>query len=353
MKSILLPGNVTNRVVTESGEITVTGKAITESDETFTQSLITQTGGRNGEKMARLIVIGGTIDSSNTPMKDIYRYNVTGEHIRWFWLGPERNAPFAWHSAGAASYLDNMFIVGGSRQEGTQVASNRTTRYNVLKNTWTELPSMNYDRPHRPAVFVIGHKLYSAGGNARIVQMESLDLENRNALWEEESVSLATSVSHSANVVAMGTVYMSGGFDGVRNLSTLLAWKPGQNGWKLKRSMIVARSDHCMVTDGHLFLWVIGGCQNCWPTKYIEQYSISDNLWEILGGFESIAIYSEDSIMDATICFYHDGYMFFRAHGTADDGEFYRYKVATGILGKEKTPVRQLLKNPIVALVDV
>ncbi len=108
-----------------------------------------------------------------------------------------------------------------------------------------------------------------------------------------------------------------------------------------------------MVSDGYSTLWAIGGCQNCWPMKYIEQYSISDNSWEILGGFESIAIHSEDPIMDATICFYHDGYIFFRSHGAADDGEFYRYSVATGIWGKEKAPVRQLLKNPISALVDI
>ena len=168
----------------------MTGKAITESDETFTQSMITQTGGKKGEKIARLIVIGGTIDSSHTTIKDVYRYNVSGEHIRWFWLGPERNAPFAWHSAGVANYLiDDLFIVGGSRQEGTQVAYNRTARYNVLKNSWTEVPAMHCNRPYRPAVFVIGHKLYAVAGNQSIVQMESLDLDNTHALWKKESVS--------------------------------------------------------------------------------------------------------------------------------------------------------------------
>ena len=164
---------------------------------------------------------------------------------------------------------------------------------------------------------------------------------------------LATGLSHSASVVAMDTLFMSGGFDGVRDLSSLLSWKPGENEWKGKRNMVVARSDHCLVSDGYSTLWAIGGCQNCWPTKYIEKYSISDDTWEILGGLESIAVHSEDSIMDATTCFYHDGYIFFRAHGTADDGEFYRYNVATREWGKEKTPVRQLLKNPISALVDV
>ncbi len=76
------------------------------------------------------------------------------------------------------------------------MAYNRTARYNVLKNSWTELPSMNHNRPYKPAVFVIGHKLYAAAGNHNIVQMESLDLEITDALWEMESVTIATSVSH-------------------------------------------------------------------------------------------------------------------------------------------------------------
>ena len=117
MKCNCIAGNATdtNGVLTNSSEVTVSGKAITESDGAVTPSLITQDRPGKPEKMARLIVIGGTIDSSNTAMKDVFRYNVSGERIRWFWLGPERNVPFAWHSADAGSYLDDLFIVGGSR----------------------------------------------------------------------------------------------------------------------------------------------------------------------------------------------------------------------------------------------
>ncbi len=340
MASILLTGNVTD-----------TDKAVTKSPNT--QGVTTEYNrGRNEGKMARLVIIGGSIGSSNTASKDVFMYNVTGKHIKWFWVGSDRNVAFAWSSAGAASHGSDLFIAGGFRQEETMVVYDRTAKFNVLNNTWTELPPMNYNRHYRPAVFVIGQKLYAAAGNKNIVNIESLDLNDPIALWEEESVSLPSGVSHSASVVVMETVYMSGGFNGVSNLSTLMSWKPGEYNWMLKCSMMVVRSGHCLITDGYGSIWAIGGCLDCWPMNYIEQYNISDNSWRTVKGFENIAVSSEES-MDATICFYHDGYVFFRAHGTIDDGAFYRYNVVTGEWGKEKASVRQLLKNPIVALVPL
>jgi len=147
--------------------------------------------------------------------------------------------------------------------------------------TWKGLGSLSSRRDHNPCVFLLGNKLYVAGGKHEsgvvLSSMESLDLGDNQATWKL-SVNLPFAVFKTECATVGDTVYLAGGESDVIKNSTI-SWKVGQSSWTPLPSLKYARKYHCTVAVG-IYLFVIGGEYN-WRLSSVERYNTYNNTsWE-------------------------------------------------------------------------
>ncbi len=243
-----------------------------------------------------------------------------------------------------------MYIVGGTRSEDGGGREDGVSMYNTAQDSWdNSLPRLQNRRYFTPAVFIFDNHLYAAGGNNTINTMESLDLQNSASDCVTHSATLPFPVSHSASVQVGDKVFISGGKDRRR---TLLLWSLNLDSWKHRARMNKGREDHCTVSDGSHRLWAVGGCQDCWPLYYIEEYNIARNTWTPLE--INLKVTTRKVLTEPHVCVYCDGsiLLYTYHYGEEDpDLHIYKYNVNTKVLEKMPNKLPQLITHPMIAIV--
>ncbi len=181
--------------------------------------------------------------------------------------------PHVMKYAGSASADNAVYIVGGNTYPHTLAY-----RYDFTVNTWQDLGKLITERPNYPCVFLLGNKLCAVGGQHNGVylsSMECLDIKNNTATWQR-SKPFSYPVAYTSCVTVGGSVILTGGkTDFVEALNKVK--KLTENGnWTSLAGMQNSRRQHCTVTDGSRYVYVVSG----YRTKSMERYDIQNNNWK-------------------------------------------------------------------------
>lgn len=198
--------------------------------------------------------------------------------------------PHVQYHAGSASGGNAVYLVGGEPTPYTHAV-----KYNISSNTWQNLDSLNNGRLAYPCVFLLEKKLCAAGGwdLAYHNSMECVNVDNNTATWEP-SVTLpypleraqCATVSSSAG----SFVILTGGFNGIETLNLVYKWI-GTGSWVALTSMEKARQNHCTVSDGTKYVYVLGGMEGEMMRSSIERYDTQENKWEFMAPMPEALIY--------------------------------------------------------------
>ncbi len=281
------------------------------------------------------------------PQTTVNMYILSGNDIRWNGKGQPFHA--SWINAGTAVNGSDVFLIGGNRAGQADAEKNRVAVYRASENRWEDLPSMKHNRNYKPTAYVLGDKLYAAGGNTLIRSIESLNISDPNAVWEEENLVLPFKFYDSASIVVGNRVYISGGFNEEfgSSLKNLYSWSVGESVWTREPNMILQRRGHCIVSDNDNTMYVIGGCAPfCNPL--IEQYDIRNATWSgVPNPFDSDILHN---LKDVKICAYWKDSIFL--YGSGDDSVFYIYNTVARFWSKSTAIEMQGITFPMSAVID-
>ncbi len=196
----------------------------------------------------------------------------------------------SWYT-GSAQKLNTVYILGGKTSTGNKQYDKKVMRFQLGR--WKELASLSEDR-NSACPFILGDKLYIAGGTSSTV-IETLDLTNVNAKWANTSFNLPFVMDKPASATINDTVFLTYNY-------TLLKYDLNKSFWAIYIIRLsVKRIEHCMVSDDHSHLWVLGGQ----GTLSVEMYDLLTGLWT-----EKSPIPHYQHILTAHGCVYHDGFIY-------------------------------------------
>ncbi len=308
---------------------------------------------------ASLVVIGGMqgvypwVVSSNTV--DIYQLN--SGSITWSHQGSP--SPYGWARAGWAVDNGNIYVLGGWLYDVPSRIQYGAAKYSVEDNRWEQLPSITWKTHNGPVVFIHRDTLYSADGDGwpGVHEVWSLDLTNVNGVangWIQENNKLPYSVTGPKSVTSVGDrVLIIGKF--LEASTSVASWRPGTTeAWTPGSDMNVARYQVrlCSVTDGVDRIWVMAGCEDCWPQGFMEMYQVSTDTWTTLNAVPDLTFPSKDGIW-AQICGYHDGYIyavFSQSWNSGLDQRFHIFDTLDNTWSVSQTQLRREAYRPSAAV---
>ncbi len=166
----------------------------------------------------------------------------------------------------------------------------KTIKYSVSNNVWYQIRDISIVRDYRPCLFLIDNHLYVVGGcniGTYHSTMESYYLSGMNERWHT-SVEMPDGRTRVVCVTLENNiVVLAGGDDGLNTFSSALMWTPGNTSWTQIASMNEARSFACSVSDGHQFMYVLGGYNGQHLLASVERYDIQFNTWMLLSSMPS------------------------------------------------------------------
>ena len=293
---------------------------------------------------ASLIIFGGS-DSEIYNDVDVYTIHKNGEIT---WSHQARNMANSWSHAGVTVRDKSIYIIGGRDSLGNP---HHPAVYDSQHDSWVVLPHMAKQRIHSPGVFILGHRLYVAGGRGvGDSSIESIDLDDLQTGWRMESVTLPYNISMATAVVVKDTVYMCG-------------WKSGSAGQCIARSFhhedwtyisstrAPQRDSRCMITDGEHNIWLLGRCsgKQCTNLGFFEVYSIQSNTWETIDNIPDVAFDGNQDV--PVVCVYWRGLIVVNFWGMSTSDLFYVYNVKEGKWSRSDTKLRVKAYNSMAAVV--
>ncbi len=301
-------------------------------------------GNNNGTKTSAYLILIG----NNEPVSI---YLIDNGRITWSHEGKPCpiNGEF-----GRAVVESNIYIIAGlyrrpgagetDFQPGSKVA-----KYSIHTDKWQLLPIMPGHALSGPVVFFNGGTLYSAYDN-----IYSLPLSNISAGWAKEDVTLPHSVTDGRSVTAIDDRVFVFGI-GNELASSVISWRPAsENSWTPVADMRVSRAPKmfCTVTDGHESIWVIGGCFNCWPFGFMEQYQLSTRMWKKLSTVPDLPFENKDyEAINAQICEYWDGHIFALFSDGSVYDKFFIYNIKEDSWEQSENELNKVPHDPISAVI--
>uniref|UniRef100_A0A7N8Y0B2 Kelch-like protein 10 n=1 Tax=Mastacembelus armatus TaxID=205130 RepID=A0A7N8Y0B2_9TELE len=238
---------------------------------------------------AILLVIGGKY--FNTFRTSLEAYDVRSD--RWVTV----NADIHRAHHGAAVLDRFVYLIGGSSR-GTCL--NTVQKFDLVTCTWHQVASMN-SRRSCVSVAVQNGCIFAMGGFSRRIYYNTVERYNpEENQWTMMSpmraksrytlivtlfnhttcscFSLISSIANDVFVLSASSVYICGGFNGHRCLSTAEAYNPQTNRWSPVMSMHSPRSYFGIeVVDDQLV--VVGGYNGFSSMPAVERYSDDTRMW--------------------------------------------------------------------------
>ena len=233
----------------------------------------------------RVFCIGGdtaTTISGSEPTSKVWKMNLKEKALQWTEAAPMSKPRY---EMGAAVYEDKLVVAGGNA--GMDVALSSVEFYEVAKNKWKTISSMNLPRRGN-ALVACKSCLYTLGGEENYCSVERL--EKLKGKWKLTKP-MQTGRSNFAAVHLNGMIYAIGGendeldedLDDCERLKSVERYNPTKNTWRYVKNMKFKRSDHCAcVLDEKIF--VFGGKdEKNQPILEIECYNPANDNWIIVG----------------------------------------------------------------------
>jgi len=154
-----------------------------------------------------------------------------------------------WHCTIQVSY-DVIMVTGGS--DGPMESLNYVTEYHLTDATETVMTPMNFKRGgHACGVYqeAAGQQVLLVTGGEPLYSTEMADYSAGSQLvWRKvEGGELPSQRQGPQATVVNNVLYLSGGFDGDKELTTVLSWDPAGQTWKEAGNLTVPRSWHAAV----------------------------------------------------------------------------------------------------------
>ncbi len=210
-----------------------------------------------------------------TPAKHIYLYDPTAK----VWItGPSVPPNRKRGAAAAVVYNDNIYLIGGNRDESSGQAVAWMDEFNPSTGTWAVMPNAPSARDHFHAV-VVDDKLYAIGGrrsggengptNPVIAEVDVFDFNTGTWSTLPDSVNLPSPRANAATVFFQEEIFVIGGEvnltpDGgtVQDaLVTTEAFNPMDSSWSEKANLNFKRQGTQAIVSGDGIL-ITGGSQN-------------------------------------------------------------------------------------------
>ncbi len=286
---------------------------------------------------ATLIIMGGQHKSYS--IGTVHLYHLNNGSITW--SKQAADSPIVASRAGRAVNGGVLYITGGRiMKDGITYYTYGVGKYSLNKNMWEVLPNMTSHTYFSPILFIHGMTLYSAYNR----QMYSLDLNNDNSSWIQESVTLPYKVFGPYSYVNVGRrVFI---FGEAREYSNkVMSWVPGlEHDWMPLTEMNTSRNQHgsCAVSDGLENIWILAGCRNCWKSGFMEHYNVQSDTWTSLDALPDLNYKNKDALY-AQMCEFSQGfiYVLFSGHFEHDlDPWFHIYNVQDGSWTRSNTRVK-------------
>ena len=233
----------------------------------------------------RVFCIGGDIATTTTgskPTSKVWKMNLKEKALQWTEAAPMSMPRY---EMGAAVYHDGVVVAGGNA--GMDVALSSVEFYEVAKNKWKTISSMNLPRRGNALVACNGC-LYTLGGAENYYSVERL--EKLSEKWKLTKP-MQTGRSNFAAVHLNGMIYAIGGendemaedLDDFERLKSVERYNPTENAWRYVKDMNFKRYNHCAcVLNKKIF--VFGGKdEKDQPIFKIESYNPANDNWVIVG----------------------------------------------------------------------
>jgi len=155
-----------------------------------------------------------------------------------------------WHCTIQVSY--DVIVVTGGGMDGPMDTLNYVTEYHLNNATETVMTPMNFKRAgHACGVYqeAGGQQVLLVTGGEPLYSTEMADYSAGSQLvWRKvEGGELPTLRVGPRATVVNNVIYLSGGFDGDKELTTVLSWDPAGQTWKEAGNLTVPRSWHAAV----------------------------------------------------------------------------------------------------------
>ncbi len=116
-------------------------------------------------------------------------YALQNGEVRWASNGSTPPSGISW--AGVATQGADIYIIGGRNDTWTTAdGGGPAMKYNFRNQSWTTMPNLKGRRDNGPSVFILGNKIYAAGGHQvyyRKDSVDELDLDDVKAGWTVDS----------------------------------------------------------------------------------------------------------------------------------------------------------------------
>ncbi len=292
---------------------------------------------------ASLIIFGGS-DAEIYNDVDVYTIHKNGEIT---WSHQARSMADSWSHAGLTVRDKNIYIIGGRDSLGNP---HQPAVYDSQHDSWVSLPHMSKQRIHSPSVFILGQRLYVAGGGMGDSSIESIDLDDLQTGWRMESVMLPYNISLATAVVVKDTVYMCSGKLG--SSEQCISRSLHHMDWTYIASTRAPHIDsRCMITDGEQNIWLLSKCtgKTCTNSDFFEVYSTENNSWEIIDNIPDVDFDGNQDV--PVVCVYWRGLIVVNFWGMSTSDLFYVYNVKEGIWSMSHTKLRVKAYNSMAAVV--
>ena len=262
----------------------------------------------------KVYVFGGLKDSSLVPKTrsiDVYDPSTNK------WQAGVGETPVAFSHVGTAVDGDDVYFAGGVIGNGKKriESSKNAWKYDVLDNTWTELPDLPSSRAAGSMV-LLNDELHFLGGSGSdpdraLTSHFVLDLGNPSNGWST-AASMPGGRKRFGAAVADGQIFVMGGHtgegDGRKLRSDVWAWDPDGDSWSTKASLPKSRSHmpQSVLADPWGGILVVGGKTNsASASKDVVRYDPDHNKWLTLrslpsGRNSALAALVEDTLVFTT-----------------------------------------------------
>ncbi|KAH7985303.1 hypothetical protein HPB52_024199 [Rhipicephalus sanguineus] len=210
-----------------------------------------------------IFVFGGWTDGATNRMIT-YNYRAT----RWRSMGNQYTSPRSYH--GVAVINQCIYVVGGFNG---RECFHSVVCFEVPLARWSAKANMAYPRCY-------GH-IYAMGGydgNSRIKTAERYNVKKNN--WTEIA-SMNEYRSDASAAVARGRIYIAGGYTGFSVLDTVEFYDPSTDVWTHMQSMPWRRSGHKLLAYGDM-IYIIGGSNGVARVSTLQQLDVQKHRYSEL-----------------------------------------------------------------------
>ncbi|CAL8081792.1 unnamed protein product [Calicophoron daubneyi] len=193
------------------------------------------------------------------------------DRCEWM-IGPELKTGRGWH--GVAATEDIIFAVGGSSSTDTKLASGEFL--DMRTGVWDELPALSKPRMSSGA-YASDDNLFIVGG----IRENSVDVFDLRA-WKWRSLPPLKSHHEAPSVSFYGeNLFVFGGAGGSGTLSCTEMYNTSQNTWQAMQHMPQARAFSASATYKH-YAVIIGGRNETQGFSDVQVYDMKNNSWSVM-----------------------------------------------------------------------